>query len=58
MCIVAEKPKLVLRYGTGYEELCKNTGISDANNSSIEQTDSELHIKEQQHATKTNYDHC
>jgi hypothetical protein len=46
----------VIRYGTGYKELCKNTGISDANNSSIKQTDLELHVKELQHPTKTNYD--
>jgi hypothetical protein len=55
-CVDAEKPKFVIRYGTGYEELFKKTGISDANNSSIKQTDLELHVKEQQHPTKTNYD--
>ena len=58
MCVDAEKPKFVIRYGTGYVELCTNTGISDANNSSIKQTDLELHVKEQQHPTKTNYDRC
>ncbi len=57
-CVDAEKPKFVKRYGTGYKELCKNTGISDANNSSIRQTDLENHIKEQQHPTKMNYDRC
>jgi hypothetical protein len=44
-CVDAEKPKFVTRNGTGYEELCKTTGISDANNSSIKQMDLELHVK-------------
>jgi hypothetical protein len=57
-CVDAEKPKFVIRYGTGYKELRKRTGISHANNSSMKQTDSELHVKEQQHPIITNYDCC